>query len=56
MGFTDGSVVKNPSAIAGDLGLSLGREDLLEKGMKTHSSIVVWKISWAEKLGGLQSI
>ena len=23
---------------------SLGREDLLEKGMATHSSILVWKI------------
>ena len=23
---------------------SLGREDLLEKGMATHSSILVWRI------------
>ena len=35
---------------------SLGREDLLEKGMATHSSTVAWKIPWAEKPGRLQSI
>ena len=35
---------------------SLGQEDLLEKGMATHSSILVWKIPWTEKPGGLQSI
>ena len=31
---------------------SLGREDLLEKEMATHSSIV-WKIPWTEEPGGL---
>ena len=30
-------------------------EDPLEKGMETHSSILAWRISWAEKLGRLQS-
>ena len=25
---------------------SLGQEDLLEKGMATHSSILVWRIPW----------
>ena len=34
---------------------SLGQEDLLEKEMATHSSILVWKISWREEPGGLQS-
>ena len=34
---------------------SLGQEDLLEKEMVTHSSILVWKIPWAEEPGGLQS-
>ena len=34
---------------------SLGREDLLEKEMVTHSSILAWKIPWTEKPGGLQS-
>ena len=28
---------------------SLGWEDLLEKGMVTHSSILAWRIPWAEK-------
>ena len=35
---------------------SLDREDLLEKEMATHSSILAWKISWTEKPGGLQSM
>ena len=35
---------------------SLGQEDLLEKGMATHSSILVWRILWTEEPGGLQSI
>ena len=28
---------------------SLGQEDPLEKEMATHSSILVWKISWTEE-------
>ena len=32
-----------------------GQEDLLE-GMATHSSVLVWKIPWAEETGGLQSM
>ena len=32
---------------------SLGQEDLLEKEMATHSSILAWKIPWTEKPGGL---
>ena len=35
---------------------SLGWEDALEKGMTMHSSILVWKIPWAEERGALQSI
>ena len=34
---------------------SLGREDLLEKEMATHSSILAWKTPWMEEPGGLQS-
>ena len=34
---------------------SLGREDLLEKGMATHSSIPAWKIPWMEESGRLYS-
>ena len=32
----------------------LGREDPLEKGMATHSSILSWRIPWTEEPGGLQ--
>ena len=35
---------------------SLGREDLLEKRMATHSSILAWRIHWTEEPGGLQSV
>ena len=35
---------------------SLGREDLLEKEMATHSSILTWRIPWMEKPGRLQSM
>ena len=35
---------------------SLGQEDLLEKEMATHSSILAWKIPWTEESGGLQSM
>ena len=33
---------------------SLGQEDLLEKEMATHSSILAWKIPWMEEPGRLQ--
>ena len=35
---------------------SLGREDLLEKGMATYSSILAWRIPWTEEPARLQSI
>ena len=35
---------------------SLGWEDPLEKGMATHSSILVWRIPWTEESGQLQSM
>ena len=35
---------------------SLGQEDLLKKGMATHSSILAWEIPWTEEPGRLQSI
>ena len=34
----------------------LGREDPLEKGMATHSSILAWRIPWTKEPGGLQSM
>ena len=35
---------------------SLGWEDLLEKEMATHSSILAWKMPWTEEPGRLQSM
>ena len=32
----------------------LGREDPLELGMATHSSIRAWRMPWTEEPGGLQ--
>ena len=32
---------------------SLGREDPLEKGMATHSTILAWRIPWTEEPDGL---
>ena len=52
-------MVKNLPANAGDVrdtGLSLGREDPLEKVMATHSSILAWRIPGTEEPGRLQSI
>ena len=52
-------VVKNPPATQEAQKMwvrSLGREDPLEKGMATHSSILAWRIPWTEMPGGLQSI
>ena len=49
---------KNPPAKAGDVtevARYLGREDPLEKGMATHSSILAWRILWTQEPGGLQS-
>ena len=34
----------------------MGWEDLLEQEMATHSSVLVWEISWTEEPGGLQSM
>ena len=35
---------------------SLGQEDLPEKEMAIHSSILAWKIPWMEEPGRLQSM
>ena len=48
-------MVKNPPAMQETRVPSLGQEDLLEKGLTTHSSILAWKIPWTEQPGGLQS-
>jgi len=49
-------IVKNLPSMQETWVRSLGQEDPLEKGMATHSSILAWRIPWAEESGGLQSI
>ena len=51
-----GSVAKNLPEMQGTQVRSLGQEDLLEKGLATHSSILAWRISRTEDPGGLQSM
>ena len=47
-------MVKNLPAMQEAWFPSPGQEDLLGKGMATHSSILAWRIPWAEEPGGLQ--
>ena len=49
-------MVKNLPATQETWVQSQGREDPLEEGMATHSSILTWEIPWTEEPGGLQSI
>ena len=51
-----GLTSKESAYSAGDAGLIPGLEDPLEEEMATHPSILVWKIPWTEKPGGLQSM
>ena len=41
--------VKNPPAMQETWVRPLGREDPLEKGVVTHSSILAWRIPWTEE-------
>ena len=54
-GFASGSVVKNPPEMQETQVQSLGWEDLLEKEMATHSSILAWEIPRTEQPNRLQS-
>ena len=49
-------MVKYPPAVQETGVQSLGREDPLEKGMATHSSILAKRILRTEKPGGLHSM
>ena len=49
-------VKKNPPSMQETCVQSLGWEDPLEKGMATHSRILVWGIPWTEEPGRLQSM
>ena len=55
MDFPGGSVKSLP-VIQETWVQSLGQEDLLEKGMATHSSILAWEIPWTEEPGRQQSM
>ena len=39
-----------------EMGWIPGGEELLEKGMATHSSILAWEIPWTEEPGRLQAM
>ena len=49
------SVKKLPAMQESEL-QCLGQEDLLEKKMVTHFSILAWEIPWTEEPGGSQSM
>ena len=49
-------IVKNLPAIQETQVPTLGREEPLEKGMATHSSVLFGIIPWIEEPGGLQSM
>ena len=55
-GFPGGASGKEPPANAGDGGDMGLIDDALEEGMATHSSILAWRISWAEDPSRLQSL
>ena len=47
--FSGGLAVKNLPAMQEPQIRFLGREDLLEEGMATHSGILAWRIPWTEQ-------
>ena len=47
-------MIKNPSTMQETWLRFLGWEDLLEKGMAIHSSLLAWRIPWTEEPGELQ--
>ena len=52
MSFPGGSDGEESACNAGDLGLILVWEDVLEEDMATHSSILAQKTPWTEEPGG----
>ena len=55
-GFPGGSVVQNLPAMQETQVRPLGKEDLLDEEMATHSSILARIVPWTEEPGGLQSV
>ena len=56
MGFSTGSVVKNPPAVQESRVQPLDWEDPLEEGLATNSSILAWRIPLTEEPDRLQFI
>ena len=56
MGFPGSSAGKDLPAMQETWVQFPGREDPLEKGQATHSSLPAWRIPWTEKPGMLQSM
>ena len=56
LGFPCGSTVKTPPAMQEICIQPLGREDPLEQGTATHSSVLAWRIPWTGEPGGPQAI
>ena len=44
--FLIAQLIKNPPAMQETVVRFLSQEDLLEKGMATHSNILAWRIPW----------
>ena len=58
MGFPGSSVINSPPAMQEPQEMrvrSLAREDSLEEGTATHSSILAWGMPWTEEPGKLQA-
>ena len=49
-------MVKNLPAMQETWVLFLGWEDLLEKGMATHVSVLAWRIAWTVSSMGSQGV
>ena len=56
MGFPDSSKGQESACNVGDLASIPGSERSMEEGMATHSSILAWRMPWAEEPGRLQSM
>ena len=56
MGFSCGSVVKNPLANVGKAGSIPGLGRYAGEGNGNLLSILAWRILWMEEAGGLQSM
>ena len=58
MSFTGGAGGKEPTFKAGDMRCGFDpwmREDVLEKVVAPHSSLLAWRMPWTEEPGELQS-